>query len=53
MNFIKKKPTKAKPEGFFINNSKVNQYLNERIDKWVVDKKLDFRIRFDSLFSET
>jgi hypothetical protein len=55
MNFFKKKKhtTRAKLKGFFIKNLGVNQYLNERIDKLVIDKKLDFRFRFDYQFFET
>jgi hypothetical protein len=33
MNFFKKKPTRAKPKGIFIKNSRENQYLNEKINK--------------------
>jgi hypothetical protein len=33
---------------FFIENSRVDQYLNERVDKWVIDKKLDFKLGLKS-----
>jgi hypothetical protein len=53
MNFKKKNQLGPNQKDFFIKNSRVNQYLNERIDKWIIDKKLDFWFWFDSQFFET
>jgi hypothetical protein len=46
MSFFKKDffLTRPKLERFFIKNSRVN--------KWIIDKKLDFKLWFDSQFSE-
>jgi hypothetical protein len=33
---------KAKLEGFFIKNLKVDKYPNEGLHKWIIDKKLNF-----------
>jgi hypothetical protein len=46
MNFFKKEKISImpKPKRFFIKNS--------RVSKWIIEKKLEFKLWFDSQFSK-